>query len=164
MLLGYNQSLTSLFSSLASSSCSTQVESQPSHLSCLCLSVFSPSELSILTEEPRSLSAPPFLHPPLIPAWTTTLELLMSRLPVTEQAHTCHQWHRIGGLKSSTVDGFTPQKLTHIINPGSSDGKASAYNEGDPGSIPGLGRSPGEGNGNPLQYSCQENPIDREAS
>ena len=37
--------------------------------------------------------------------------------------------------------------------PGGSDGKASAYNAGDPGSIPGLGRSPGEGNGNPLQYS-----------
>ena len=43
--------------------------------------------------------------------------------------------------------------------PGSSDGKASAYNEGDPGSIPGSGRSPGEGNGNPLQYSCLENPM-----
>ena len=35
-----------------------------------------------------------------------------------------------------------------------------AYNAGDPGSIPGLGRSPGEGNGNPLQYSCLENPMD----
>ena len=45
--------------------------------------------------------------------------------------------------------------------PGGSDGKASAYNAGDPGSIPGLGRSPGEGNGNPLQYSCLENPMDR---
>ena len=44
--------------------------------------------------------------------------------------------------------------------PGGSDGKASAYNMGDPGSIPGSGRSPGEGNGNPLQYSCLENPMD----
>ena len=44
--------------------------------------------------------------------------------------------------------------------PGGSDGKASAYNVGDPGSIPGWGRSPGEGNGNPLQYSCLENPVD----
>ena len=44
--------------------------------------------------------------------------------------------------------------------PGGSDGKASACNVGDPGSIPGLGRSPGEGNGNPLQYSCLENPTD----
>ena len=39
--------------------------------------------------------------------------------------------------------------------------KASAYNAGDPGLIPGLGRSPGEKNGNPLQYSCLENPMDR---
>ena len=44
--------------------------------------------------------------------------------------------------------------------PGGSDGKASAFNAGDPGSIPGLGRSPGEGNGNPLQYSCLENSMD----
>ena len=47
--------------------------------------------------------------------------------------------------------------------PGGSDGKVSVYNEGDPGSIPGLERSPGEGNGNPLQYSCLENPMDRAA-
>ena len=39
--------------------------------------------------------------------------------------------------------------------------KLSACNEGDPGSIPGSGRSPGEENGNPLQYSCLENPMDR---
>ena len=44
--------------------------------------------------------------------------------------------------------------------PGGSDGKAPAYNVGDRGSIPGSGRSPGEGNGNPLQYSCLENPTD----
>ena len=47
--------------------------------------------------------------------------------------------------------------------PGGSDGKASACNAGDLGSIPGSGRSPGEGNGNPLQYSCLENSMDREA-
>ena len=41
--------------------------------------------------------------------------------------------------------------------------KESAFNVGDPGLIPGLGRSPGGGNGNPLQYSCLENPMDREA-
>ena len=44
--------------------------------------------------------------------------------------------------------------------PGGSDGKASACNAGDPGSILGLGRSPGEGNGNPLQHPCLENPMD----
>ena len=43
---------------------------------------------------------------------------------------------------------------------GSSDGQESTYNAGDPGSTPGLGRSPGEGNGNPLQYSCLENPME----
>ena len=52
----------------------------------------------------------------------------------------------------------------YIYNfPGGSDGKASAYNAGDPGSIPGSGRSPGEENGNLLQYSCLENPMDVEA-
>ena len=44
--------------------------------------------------------------------------------------------------------------------PGGSDGKASVYNVGDQGLIPGSGRSPGEGNGNPLQYYCLENPMD----
>ena len=47
--------------------------------------------------------------------------------------------------------------------PGGSVGKASGCSAGDLGSIPGLGRSPGEGNGNPLQYSCLENPMDRGA-
>ena len=46
---------------------------------------------------------------------------------------------------------------------GDSDSKASAYNVGHPGLIPGSGRSFGEGNGNPLQYSCLENPLDRGA-
>ena len=44
--------------------------------------------------------------------------------------------------------------------PGGSDGKESAYDAGDPISVPGSGRSPGEGNGNPLQYCCLENPMD----
>ena len=47
--------------------------------------------------------------------------------------------------------------------PGGAEVKASACNVGGLGSIPGLGRSPGEGNGNPLQYSCLENPMDRGA-
>ena len=55
---------------------------------------------------------------------------------------------------------FTPMILSF---PGSSVDKESACNAGDWGSIPGLGRSPGEGNGNPLQYSCLENPMDRRA-
>ena len=44
--------------------------------------------------------------------------------------------------------------------PGGSDGKESACNAGDVGSVPGLGRSPGDGDGNPLQYSCLENSMD----
>ena len=47
--------------------------------------------------------------------------------------------------------------------PGGSEVKVSACNVRDLGSIPGLGRSPGEGNGNPVQYSCLENPMDRGA-
>ena len=47
--------------------------------------------------------------------------------------------------------------------PGGSDSKESTCNAGDKGSIPGLGRSPEEGNSNPLQYSCLENPMDRGA-
>ena len=47
--------------------------------------------------------------------------------------------------------------------PGGSDGKESACNARDPGSIPGSARSPGEENDNPLQYSCQENAMDRGA-
>ena len=47
--------------------------------------------------------------------------------------------------------------------PGGSDGKKSAYNSGDPGVIPGLGKYLREGNGYPIQYSCLENSMDREA-
>ena len=47
--------------------------------------------------------------------------------------------------------------------PGVSNGKESTHNAGDPGLYPGLGRSPGEGHGKPLQHSCLENPMDREA-
>ena len=64
---------------------------------------------------------------------------------------------------------FTVWLFTENVNwplvdfPGGSDGKASVYNAGDLGSIPGWGRILGEGNGNPLQYSCLENPTDGRA-
>ena len=51
--------------------------------------------------------------------------------------------------------------MSTLYTPGGSDSKESACNAGDPGSIPELGRSPGEGNGYPLQYSCLENFVDR---
>ena len=60
---------------------------------------------------------------------------------------------------------FLSQKFFTILRlrPGSPDGKESAYSTGDPGSIPELGRSPGEENGYTLQYSCLGNPMDRGA-
>ena len=61
---------------------------------------------------------------------------------------------------------FLLKSLLKLELPGfpvSSDVKVSACNAGDPGSIPGSGRSPGEGNGNPLQYSCRENSMDKGA-
>ena len=58
-----------------------------------------------------------------------------------------------GSFGSSSMAGF----------PGGSDSKELARNAGDPGFIPGSGRSPGEGNGNSLQHSCLENPMDERA-
>ena len=58
------------------------------------------------------------------------------------------------------VQRFDPGVLVRSDFPGGSDGKVSVCYVGDPGSIPGTGRSPGEGNGNPLQYSCLGNPMD----
>ena len=74
------------------------------------------------------------------------------------------------GLIQFSLDGWScvPSLLftwgqTMVGFPGGSDVKASAYNVGDLGLIPGLGRSPGEGTGNLLQYSCLENSMDRGA-
>ena len=61
--------------------------------------------------------------------------------------HTCDKVYKLGTVKRLTITN-------------GSDGKASVYNAGDLGSIPGSGRSSGEGNGNPLQYCCLENPMD----
>ena len=63
---------------------------------------------------------------------------------------------------NSLVPGSNTYDLSLLVNnfPGGSDGKASVCNAGDPGSIPALGRSPGEENGSPFQYSCLENPMD----
>ena len=76
-----------------------------------------------------------------------------------------------GSYPTPEVRGGSLEELSKYINkyynrvrsnlgfPGGSDGKVSACTAGDPGSFPGLGRSPGEGNGNPLQYSCLENSV-----
>ena len=69
-------------------------------------------------------------------------------------------WKSLAGAYDKQVFPLLDAKY-HAVSCGS-DGKESACNTGDLGSIPGLRRSPGEENGNPLQYSCLENPMDRE--
>ena len=68
------------------------------------------------------------------------------------------------GQMQAVIDSKSLQKKEflnlYLGFPGGSEVKVSASNAGDPGSISGSGRSPGEGNGNPLQYSCLENPMD----
>ena len=72
---------------------------------------------------------------------------------------------RVLNLLFSIVNSLEPRHICwcslHEGFPGSSDSRESACNAGDPGSISGLGISPGKGNGNQLQYSCLENPTDR---
>ena len=71
---------------------------------------------------------------------------------------------RIGKINRAFLAGLTPiWGYSQYRGWSGSEVKASAYNEGDLGSIPGSGRSPGGGNGNPLQYPCLENPKDRGA-
>ena len=69
---------------------------------------------------------------------------------------------KLGNLDSSFFIPVFIFSLCYNIPdfPGGSDCKVSAYKAGDPGSISGSGRSPGEENGNPLQYPCLENPMD----
>ena len=81
-----------------------------------------------------------------------------------------HPYMTIGKTIALTIWTFVRKVMSLLFNtlsvfdfPGGSDSKASAYNVGDLGSILGSGRSPGEGNGNPLQYSCLENPRGRGA-
>ena len=99
--------------------------------------------------------------------------LTVPPLTTTEYYCTKAGWCTASGLSGSIKKKKHTHTHTHthiqddIIYvtgfPGGSDGKESACNEGDLNSIPGLGRSPGEGNGNPLQYSGLENPMDRGA-
>ena len=78
-------------------------------------------------------------------------------IPVPSECPKFH-WLTFGYLTNS------PMLLKYTGFPGGSAVKNPPANAGDPGSIPVPGRSPGEGNGNPLQYSCLENSIDRGAS
>ena len=104
---------------------------------------------------------------PWLPSWLTpatqdsnvTFPVTSMLYPIT---HTHVHTHILTHALSLFPSLFTSLTLT-VDFPGGSDGEASAHNAGDPGSIPGSGRSPGEGNGTPLQYSCLENPMDVEA-
>ena len=69
-------------------------------------------------------------------------------------------WGRTESDMTEATQQQQQQQLYVFTFPGGSAGKESACNAGELRSIPGLGRSPGEGNGNPLQYSCLENPLD----
>ena len=69
----------------------------------------------------------------------------------------------IEGTYLNIVKAIYEKPTANIILNGGSDGKVSVYDAGDPDLIPGLGRSLGEGNGNPFQYYCLENPMDRGA-
>ena len=70
-------------------------------------------------------------------------------------------WH--GNHRKKSSNTFSNWLSGAGALPGGSDGKECACNAGDPGSILGSGRSPGEGNGTPFQHSCLENSVDREA-
>ena len=86
---------------------------------------------------------------------------------ITFEAKHKYQWVMIATTKKDLETElkiyYFPLLCIESHFPGCWDGKESAYIVGDLGSIPGLGRSPGDGNGNPLQYSCLENPMDGEA-
>ena len=84
----------------------------------------------------------------------THASILAWRIPRTEKPG---RLQSTGSQESDTTEQL--HSLTHSLS--NSVGKESACNAGDPGLIPGLGRSPVEGNDNPLQYSCLENPMDR---
>ena len=127
------------------------------------------------TEGPGSLQSMGFLR--VIHDWATSLSLFTfmhwrrkwQPTPVFVPGKSQGWGHLVGcrlwGRTELDTTEATEQHQQGPVKgfPGGLDGKESACNAGDPGSIPGLGRSPGEGNGNPLQYSCLENPTDRGA-
>ena len=120
-----------------------------------------------LSHGPKVAPAPPGVKTSLQAAgkgrWMSTA---LSVTFLKEHCPHCLQWVMCFPPIGQTVSHDHPRCKgdgKKFIDAGGSDGKASAHNAGDLGSIPGSGRSPGEGNGNPLQYSCLENPMDRGA-
>ena len=92
------------------------------------------------------------------PVWTWPSRATPSSSFV--ETHSCDAETRIRSYTTSEKETFKRSKLQLGLTHGSV-GKDPAYNAGDLGSIPGSGRSPGGGNGNPLQHSCLGNPMDR---
>ena len=90
---------------------------------------------------------------------------IITSLVATEDVHSSTQSLKIRSNSVFILNNDQPDPSpvygTTKAKPRSSVSKESACSAGDPGSIPGLGRSPGEGNDNPLQYSCLENAMDR---
>ena len=106
-----------------------------------------------------SLSLFTFMH------WRRKWQLTPLFLPGESQGQRSLVGCRLWGCTELDTTEATQQQQQHIGRdfPGGSEGKESACNAGDMGSIPRSGRSPGEGHGNPFQYSCLENPMDRGA-
>ena len=97
---------------------------------------------------------------------TVPMENLMNIMVLCFRKTYVPQFLLFTGVMFYTVTRNTELASTKLLLwdlPGGSDSKVSAYNAGDLGLIPGSGRSSEEGNGNPLQYSCLENPMDRGA-
>ena len=100
--------------------------------------------------------------------WTEPMSLaspaLAGRFSTTAPKYSEAMWNKGQELRTWKYPSWIPSLILHMwlgdFDPGGSEVKASAWNAGDPGSIPGSGRSPGEGNGNPLQYSCLEDPME----
>ena len=114
-----------------------------------------------------------FSPPSLGTAWSTPPSWLTGRIAVIHSGYILCSGHTgqtvTGSPRSPAVKWENRGNVLHWARPhahfphSSPVGRESTCNAGDPGSIPGLGRSPGERNGNPLQYSCLGNPMDRGA-
>ena len=106
--------------------------------------------------------------PGLVLKWLPLCEFSLFDTPYGQFSGSLESWNQSSHSKGSEFDLKFCVVLYIFFStgwnfPGGSDGKASVYNVGVLGSIPGLGRSPGKGNGNPLQYYCLKNPMDRGA-
>ena len=146
----------------------TVISHLPTRLS-TCHFIFQCWSLSNCTQSHCAASRPHTSQPCSLPQRLTSQEPMSARFPCS-LGHfcCCCCWSTVHSsccfcctAKVSQLYMYVCMYVyTYIGFPGGSEVKASACNVGDLGSIPGSGRSPGEGNGNPPQYSCLENPMD----